>query len=262
MNLHRTYHDLIQYFSIRKDLSVPYRKEIERLSSLSNINFYNLVFPYEYIEEVLHEEIEIVMTDGYPTYRDGDKDVYLPKNWSIERCRDYIRLLKCEQNPNSPHLYQSASGRVVLDLGCAEGIYSLRSINKCDEIYAFDSSEWKEPLSMTFKDFHNFHFMEGSVGYSNPIDDLNLKDVDEIKMDIEGMEYEALVSAENTIITYHPKLQICVYHGRDDFQLIYNLISSFGYTNITTSPGYIVYPHGKQEPPYFRRGILYAIYRG
>lgn len=260
MNLYKTYHDLIQYYSIRKDLSVPYRKEIERLMSLSNLNFYNLVFPYGYIEEILEEEIEIVSEDGYPTHLFKNNKVFLPKKWSIDHCKEYIRLLKCEQHENSPHAYLKGTGKVLLDIGCSEGIFSLMCYDDYEEIYAFDKSEWKEVLSHTFKNIDNFHFIEGEVGYSNPIDNLNLSEVSEIKMDIEGMEYEVLVSAENTISNCHPRLQICVYHNRDDFQLIYNLVSSFGYKDIRVSPGYMVYPHGRQEPPYFRRGVLYAIY--
>ena len=48
-----------------------------------------------------------------------------------------------------------------------------------------------------------------------------------IKMDIEGAEYNALLGAEETIRTHHPKLAICVYHSLEDYIRIPLLIRSF-----------------------------------
>ncbi len=51
--------------------------------------------------------------------------------------------------------------------------------------------------------------------------------IDFIKMDIEGCEYDALIGAENVIKKWHPLLAICVYHKEDDFYVIPNLIKKF-----------------------------------
>lgn len=47
-----------------------------------------------------------------------------------------------------------------------------------------------------------------------------------IKMDIEGMEYDALLGCRTHIVNEHPKLSISVYHGYDDLWLLPKLIHS------------------------------------
>ena len=48
-----------------------------------------------------------------------------------------------------------------------------------------------------------------------------------IKMDIEGSEKNALLGAEKTIRTFHPKLYICSYHRNEDLFELPLLIKSF-----------------------------------
>ena len=51
-----------------------------------------------------------------------------------------------------------------------------------------------------------------------------LKSIDFIKMDIEGMEREALMGAREVITKFKPKLSICLYHLANDYIILPNII--------------------------------------
>lgn len=88
---------------------------------------------------------------------------------------------------------------------------------------------WNEAKIKTFyKDlgpgskvsFENFKDSEGdceTTTIDETVQRLNLKNVNFIKMDIEGAEMFALEGAKETILTYKPKLAIASYHSFDDF---------------------------------------------
>lgn len=60
----------------------------------------------------------------------------------------------------------------------------------------------------------------------NIVNELNIENVDFIKMDIEGSEVEALKGAEQTIKSQVPKMAICAYHRPDDEKDIIDYVMS------------------------------------
>ena len=52
------------------------------------------------------------------------------------------------------------------------------------------------------------------------VTDIGLKRVDFIKMDIEGAERHALAGARQTLARFHPRMALCIYHRRDDPEVI------------------------------------------
>ena len=60
------------------------------------------------------------------------------------------------------------------------------------------------------------------------VESQGLDHVDFIKMDIEGLEPEALAGARETIRRFHPKLAICIYHNSEHFYSIPEQICSYG----------------------------------
>ena len=65
---------------------------------------------------------------------------------------------------------------------------------------------------------------------SNSIDNLNLEDIDFIKIDVEGREYEVLKGGEKTIIKYKPLIQIEMnYLSKNDHGVINNFFKNIDY---------------------------------
>jgi hypothetical protein len=90
-----------------------------------------------------------------------DKKLFFPKTMSLEQVQNVYRSLIIEQDIRSPHRYlendySMLSDKVVLDIGSAEGIFSLDAIEYAKQIYLFESdSRWIEALRATFSPWSN-----------------------------------------------------------------------------------------------------------
>jgi FkbM family methyltransferase len=74
------------------------------------------------------------------------------------------------------------------------------------------------------------------------MDELKLKRLDLIKMDIEGAEIEALRGAKNTLINYNPCVAVASYHMRDNqptYHKVEEILYSQGYDVITFFPPHL-----------------------
>lgn len=260
MNLQQLFVNIIRHYQINEFDAISYARELERIKSLSKVDFYSLVFPYPYVDKYSSMDIEVVRVDNLPKVNYNGKDLYFPESMTDDEVANAVRLLLCEQDEQSPHRYRNCiKGKVLLDIGCAEGNYSLTNLENVEEIHMFDELVWHDCIHKTFKDNDNVIFHEGFVGRENPLDAIEFdKPVTDIKIDVEGMEYEVLVSGIKLLQTYKPRLQVCTYHKKDQFVQIHNFLKSIGYRNIQSSNGYMIFPHDYNEPPYFRNGVLYA----
>lgn len=139
---------------------------------------------------------------------------------------------------------------VFVDVGGYDGYTSLEFIKYCPDynhIYFFEPDEMNMQIAKTAMcKYPNIDFFEiglsdkkerllfeNGLGLSSKIsnngsflikgdtiDNLIKDQVTYIKMDIEGSERKAIKGARNTILKYHPKLAISVYHKHDDLYVI------------------------------------------
>lgn len=235
------------------------------------------VFPSSFAErynkskvEVLHDaslNLRYVMFEG--------KRIYYKRGWSNERVKDYYNGLLQEQDVESPHRYLTKSFNIspndsVADVGAAEGIFALSIVEKVERVYLFETdNEWLEALRATFKPFeHKVEIIHQAVSDHN--DDknttldsyFNTKQLDFIKIDIDGGERAALNGAQKLLSSnLNLKIALCAYHNQSDKAEFTELFKKNAF-HVETSSGYMIFYFDKTlAPPYFRRGVLRALKR-
>lgn len=139
-----------------------------------------------------------------------------------------------------------AKGEAFVDVGGFDGNTSLEFIKRCpgyDKIYFFEPEpDLMARAKSNLKDYNNIDYCQvaasdkkGTLYFSSnssaskvcdngaieiqadTIDSIVNSKVTFMKMDIEGSESLAIKGAEQTILKYHPRLAICVYHKGSDY---------------------------------------------
>lgn len=258
-------------------LEKEFPKEVEYIKKKNEL----MLYPYEFSENYTVTE-DMVFDDVSKglcyVYHKGFK-LYFPMESHREIAYKYYQLVM-EQDVSSPHRYfahEVPECDVFVDIGAAEGIISLEAVNKAEEIYLMECSEkWNKALLETFSQWSNkVHIIRKYVGdccdeNTITLDSLlskyeNKKIV--LKMDIEGMELEALKGASKCLKENDCVLSCATYHRND----AHDEIKEFLETNLyccETTPNYMLFIYGymtlhngkyqKMEYPYFRHGIIRA----
>lgn len=213
--------------------SYPYNFKLEYDALAINI-FYDAEFNLHY---VIH----------------SDKKLFFPDFYSKEKIvKDYKDLI-IEQDIRSAHRYVKSyhelSGKTLLDVGSAEGIFALDTIDVTKNVIIFECEDhWLKPLNATFAPWlHKVKFEKKYVGNKTEgnfitIDDYFLQKPQNnifIKMDIEGAERIALEGANNTLKnSKNIQLAICTYHCENDPDYIANQLANNGFS-IEFTEGYM-----------------------
>ncbi len=239
------------------------------------------VFPYAFTSRYKPEDITLQYDQERNllyTMWDGAK-LYYKNGTDKRKARKYFNSLRMEQDANSPHCYLTAEfsvsdNDVVLDVGAAEGNFSLSVISRASHIFLFEPEpDWVKALEATFAPWKEKvtivknYVSDHTEGNMISIDDYLPEEqrINFIKADVEGFEYALLQGARKTIARQQNlKLAICTYHHQDDADRIDALLKNFGCLTEFT-PGYILYHYGREnvvKEPYLRRAVVRARKQG
>ncbi|GHT55453.1 hypothetical protein AGMMS49982_21400 [Bacteroidia bacterium] len=220
------------------------------------LEYKKMPFAYVYDEPL---EMRYVIYQGKKLYFPKECD----KNFTLEVI---YKSLLIEQDPRSPHRYianlNRLAGKTILDIGVAEGIFSLAVIEIITHAYLFECDEmWIKALNATFAPWKEKVTIVPK--YVSDKDDENNITIDHflegksknnlfLKMDIEGYEQAALKGAANLLQTAKDvDYSITTYHRTNDAVEIDKMLSDYGFESEFTE-GFL----------YFEKELRRAIIRG
>lgn len=253
-------------------------KDPEILEVMEYIKTHSLqVFNYEFVDKYLNMDVELCFDTTCEMYYAlyNGKKMYFSKEYdTYEKVATYYKNILLEQDVESPHKYLSSEfnvqeGDVVLDVGVAEGNFSLDIVDKVKKIYMIETDAgWIEALQKTFQDYKDkiviinkfaTSFKEGKY---TTLDSEIDEPVNYIKMDIEGNEWDALQGAERLIKQSKDlKCAICSYHREYDEILIKHILGKYG-MKCSTTKGYMWFGEISNDPMNTRIKFCKAIVRG
>jgi hypothetical protein len=234
-------------------------------------------FPNDFYHKYKLKDITVFRDDQKGlcyVFLDG-KRMYFKRSWSEKKIQITFNFLLIEQDENSPHRYLTNEffvehNQVVFDIGAAEGNFSLSIIEKARKIYLFETDpEWIEALEATFEPWKekveiiNKHLSSINDGKNMSLDSFmeDIKEVDFIKIDVDGSEAELLKGCEKLLKDKQPlKIALCTYHKQFDEEIFSRLLKNNDF-EITLSKGYMIFISGELndlKPPYLRRGLIRA----
>jgi len=188
-------------------------------------------------------------------HRIGDK-LYWPRKYNINNLYQVSAEIF---DTNDWHYYEYKTTKVfnddiVLDLGAAEGLFSLSIIKRCKKVIIIEPNNlFYHALEKTFRKYiprkvelfkyavgdkdsvvelsdHSISSsiieVEGGNVKMTTLDDLlyNKGRITYIKADLEGYEMKMLKGASHIIQDYRPKMAISCYHQENDYRKIINLV--------------------------------------
>lgn len=254
----------------------PYREELKYLRRHGHA-----FFPYEKIKNASCEgcdydkdlELPFVIHKGKRLYFNGS----FTKEKALAQYINYIEtenLLEGKYSVKRPHQYLTDEfhvddGDVLIDVGAAEALLTLDSIDKVSKAYVIEADPgWIKALNATFAPYKDkVEIINKYVSSSDTDKTISLETLLKMsngksvfcKMDIEGYEIETLKGASKYLMeTNNIKLACCTYHRKDDAVETEQILRKCGF-ELEFSDGVLFFGlYDKYEPPYFRKGLIRA----
>ena len=272
INDQRAKETVLKYYDGLPKTSINEEEEIA-LDYLRNHEL--CVFPYPFQEKYNRENVS-VYKDGKLKLKyvllDG-KPLYFKRESSTQGIKGCYNSLLIEQDLDSSHRYLTdsfnlESNDILVDIGAAEGNFSLSIVEKVKKVYLFETDlKWIEALKATFSRWENkVEIVNKFVSNKNDETTVSLdqffKDREMfnfLKIDAEGAEEEVLYGCEGLLSSNRKiKLALCCYHRPDDERKFNEFLVKRGFS-VSFSKGYMIYNEPKTfSPPYLRRGLIRA----
>ena len=229
----------------------------------------NSAYPYAWRQEYDKATylVQIDESNGLPYVTHHNKRLYFKRLASeneIAQTETAYQHLLIEQDPRSAHRYVTAyedlRGKTLLDVGTAEGIFTLDCIEYVKHAYLFECDEkWIESLKATFAPWKDKVTIvrkyvsdtddERQITLDTFMKDKSTEDLF-LKMDIEGCEQKTLKGARH-LLENATNLSgaIATYHTHDARQEIKAILEEKHFVTETT-PGFLYFDKE------MRRGII------
>ena len=264
--------EILEYYS-----SLPQDKISHELSETIDFLKHNPVtyFPCNLSKMYCAEKVQLFFDQetGLNFALIDGKRLYFKRGWTERECIRYCYCIQEEQDENSPHRYLSEkftvqTNDIVVDVGAAEGIFSLEVIEQAGRVYLFESDRgWIEALEATFSPWKEKviivdRFVSDEDNQTNITLDSFFQNREWptfLKVDIDGGEAKLLKGCNHLLGVQKPmKFALCTYHKQEDESMFSKLLREDGF-DISYSKGYMLFINDELKPPYFRRGVLRAV---
>jgi len=223
-------------------LFLPDTEENRRYAFMGRYGLTHLPYPFllEYINKIVDCQFDKKLELFFVTHY--DKKLFFPKSFTPKQIIDQYRQLIAEQDPRSPHQYvedqNRLRGKILLDVGAAEAMFSLDVIELVAKVYLFECEQkWIEPLKATFAPWKNkVEIIQKYVNDTNDENNITINNFLEgkeksnlfIKMDIEGYEQAALRGATRIFSEAQEiDFSITTYHRADDVEKISEFLNHY-----------------------------------
>lgn len=262
---------ILEHYKTIKDESIS-EEEACVIDYLKNNNISFL--PYEFKKKYTSKNVDVffdkVYALNYVIF--NNNKLYYRRDWNVSKIKKYHANLLAEQDTDSPHKYLNEDfyfedNSVALDIGAAEGIFSLMVIEKARKLYIIEpDSFWVEALEATFKEWkYKTTIINKFASSKNDDNNITLdefffdEELNFIKMDSEGAEIEILLGAARILKQQNQiKIVVAAYHWQNEDKELKELLIRNGF-NYSFSDGYVCFHYEKEfKQPYLRRCLLLA----